>query len=145
MSDDRGKWSDTKKWGMGILASVIVAAAGLFLIKPVHDIFFPPEVPLALQQELSKFREVLSQPPRTNRQPSGKYPDVNESSKFAKWNEPNKFSVNRIVTLAEMNPMSVVRALIPLLSDSDGVVVEGALLSLRDILAACRPCDRQTC
>jgi len=134
MSNDRGKWSDAKKWAMGILASVIVAAAGLFLIKPVHDFFFPPEVSLTFQQELSKFRDVLFQSPREKTQPAGKYPDVYDSGKFAKWNEPRKSSVNQIVMLAELDPMAVGRALIPLLLDSDGVVVEGALLALRDIL-----------
>lgn len=89
---------------------------------------------LGLNQELGKFRDVLSQPPRENRQAAGKYPDVYESRKFAKWNEPRKSSVNQIVMLTELDPMAVARALIPLLSDSDGVVVEGALLALRDIL-----------
>lgn len=134
MSGDRGKWSDAKKWGMGILASVIVAAAGVFFIEPVHDFFFPPAVSLTFLQELSKFRDVLSQPPREDREPPGTYPHVYESGKFAKWNVPRKSSINQIVMLAESDPTAVGRALIPLLSDSDGVVVEGALLTLRDIL-----------
>lgn len=134
MSDDRGKWSDAKKWGMGILAAVIVAAAGVFFIKPVHNFFFSPEVSLTFQQELSKFRDVLTQHPREDREPPGTYPHVYESGKFAKWNVPRKSSINQIVMLAEFDPTAVGLALIPLLSDSDGVVVEGALLALRDIL-----------
>jgi hypothetical protein len=42
MSDGQGKWSDRKKWGMGILASVIVVAVGAFFIEPVRHFFFPP-------------------------------------------------------------------------------------------------------
>ena len=134
MSDDRGKWSDAKKWGMGILAAVIVTAAGVFFINPVHDFFFPLEDSLPFQQELSKFRDVLSEHPREDREPPRTYPHVYESRKFAKWNVPRKSSINRIVMLAKLNPTAVGFALIPLLSDSDGVVVEGALLALRDIL-----------
>lgn len=40
MSD---RWPDSKKWGMGIVASVIVLAAGAFIIEPARNFFFPPK------------------------------------------------------------------------------------------------------
>ena len=88
---------------------------------------------LTLHQELSKLRDVLSQPLRQERRPFAKYPDVYESGKLAKWDEPKKSSINQIVMLAETDPKAVVRTLIPLLSDSDGVVVAGARCAIRDI------------
>jgi uncharacterized protein YjbI with pentapeptide repeats len=128
------KWSDARQWAMGILAAAIVTVGAAFFINPVHDALFGPTVPLPLQQELAKLRDVLSQTPRSDRLPPGRYPPVDESGRLAKWLAPSKATTSRIVTLAELNPTAVGRALIPLLSDADGVVVEGALLALRDIL-----------
>lgn len=117
-------------FGLAVLAYVLRSSE----IKPLSSRDDDKMISLTLHQELTKFRDILSQPPREDRQPPGQYPHVYESGKFAKWNEPRKSSVNQIVMLAELDPMAVVRALIPLLSDSGGVVVAGALCALRDIL-----------
>lgn len=94
----------------------------------------PKLISLALQEQLSKCRDMLSQPPREDWQRRSGFPDLSDSVMYAKWNEPRKSSITQIVILADTDPKLVARTLISLLGDSDGVVAVGSLIALRDIL-----------
>ncbi len=78
--------------------------------------------------------QFLSAPRRTVQGIVQDYPDPYEEGESTKWPSPRRSSVIQIAMLADSQPDLVVKSLIPLLSDSDGVVAAGALLSLRDIL-----------
>jgi hypothetical protein len=88
---------------------------------------------LGLYEQVTKLRQSLwAAPLRYDGTPIIEYKNVNIDT--LRWPRPNKSVVQNIIMLSDIDPGSVIKALAPLLYDSDAIVSSGALLAIRGVL-----------
>lgn len=96
--------------------------------------WFPEQTPepnntsLEILDRTNKIRELLSSESKNSSVSIGNY-------KIDIWSAPNNFSIEQIVSLADVAPSQVIKSLIPLLVDKNVTVSSGAVITISNILS----------